>query len=252
MQWFLFRERELLVVDEGDLARTPRSDELPGPLDVDALEIGTFDGVACVAARITEGPSWPYGFASLRSLWGRTDERIFRLAGRALQLVEWDETHRFCGRCGEATERSRTEHVRTCPRCGLTAFPRVSPAVIMSVVDGDRILLARHPRLPAAMYSVLAGFVEPGETLEETVAREVREEVGLEVDDIRYFGSQPWPFPHSLMVAFTTRFAGGELRPDPAEIEDAGWYRADALPRVSPRISIARALIDAFVEEQGG
>ena len=142
------------------------------------------------------------------------------------------------------------ERAKLCPACGLTTYPRISPAIIVAVTKGDTLLLARGHRHPPGFYSVLAGFVEPGETLEETVRREVREEVSLEVDDIRYFGSQPWPFPDSLMVAFTASYASGEITLEELEIADAGWYTAANLPLVPPPISIARSLIDAFVGAQ--
>ena len=134
-----------------------------------------------------------------------------------------------------------------CPRCGMMHYPRVSPAVIVRVNRGEAVLLARSPGFPKGMRSVLAGFVEPGESIEETVRREVREEVGVEVRNLRYFGSQPWPFPNSLMIGMTADHAGGELAPQPGEIEDAAWYRADDLPGIPPKISIARRLIDDFV-----
>jgi NAD+ diphosphatase len=139
-----------------------------------------------------------------------------------------------------------------CPSCGLLAYPRISPAVIVLVRRGEEALLARGTRFPLPFYSTLAGFVEVGESLEDTVAREVREEVGIEVDRVRYFGSQPWPFPHSLMVAYTAHWASGEITPNAREIVDAGWFRADALPTIPPRLSIARRLIDAWLEEVGG
>jgi NAD+ diphosphatase len=130
-------------------------------------------------------------------------------------------------------------------------YPRLSPAIIVLVRDGSRVLLARSPGFPEGMYSVLAGFVEPGESIEEAIRREVREEVGIEVTNLRYFGSQPWPFPNSLMIGFTTEYAGGELEIDPAEIEDAGWYETGEFPPLPPRVSIARAMIDGFVAQHG-
>ena len=138
-------------------------------------------------------------------LWGSVDDVVWTVAGRAVQLVEWDRTHRYCGRCATPTEVVAGERARRCPTCGLLAFPRLAPAMIVLVTrdDGREALLARGTRFPVPMWSCLAGFVEPGETLEEAVHREVREEVGLEVDDVRYWGSQPWPFPHSLMLGFT-------------------------------------------------
>ena len=130
-------------------------------------------------------------------------------------------------------------------------YPRLSPAVIVLVRDGSRVLLARSPGFPAHMYSVLAGFVEPGESVEEAIKREVREEVGVEVTNARYFGSQPWPFPNSLMIGFTTEYAGGELQIDPTEIEDAGWFEAGEFPPLPPKVSIARVMIDGFVARHG-
>jgi NAD+ diphosphatase len=186
----------------------------------------------------------------LRPLFGRLDEPSFWVAGRAAQIVHWDRTHRYCGRCGTPTHRHPTDRARECSACGLQAFPRLSPAVIVLVERGRQLLLARSPRFPRGRYSIIAGFVEPGETLEEAVARELREEVGIEVRDVRYFGSQPWPFPHSLMVGFTAQYAGGEVRPDPAELEDAGWFTRDHLPDLPDRLSISRHLIDAFLARQ--
>ena len=186
-------------------------------------------------------------FQGLRRLWGVLDEEAWKLAGRAVQIVEWDRDHRYCGRCGAGTERQPDELARVCPRCGLQQFPRISPAVIVRVERGDQLLLARSPHFAPGVYSTLAGFVEPGESLEETVAREVREEVGVEVRNIRYFGSQPWPFPHSLMIGFVADWDSGEIRLQEAEIEDAGWFGIDDLPGLPSRLSIARALLDDFI-----
>ena len=180
------------------------------------------------------------------------DEGLFRMAGRAKQIVGWNATHRFCGRCRGKTAHLSGELARRCTRCGMLHYPRLSPAVIVLVRDGSRVLLARSPGFPAGMYSVLAGFVEPGESIEEAVEREVREEVGIEVTGVRYFGSQPWPFPNSLMIGFTAEYAGGEISADPTEIEDAGWYDAGEFPPLPPRVSIARAMIDDFAARQPG
>jgi NAD+ diphosphatase len=182
-------------------------------------------------------------------LYGRLPDEQFSIAGRAVQILLWDQTHRFCGRCGQPTVHAPAERAKLCPRCGLLSFPRLSPAVIMLIRRGDELLLARNKAFADGFFSVLAGFVEPGESLEETVAREVREEVGLEVTDIGYFGSQPWPFPHSLMIGFTATYAGGEIRLQADEIAEAGWFhkRGD-LPRLPGKLSIARRLIDSFIE----
>lgn len=213
------------------------------------LYLGTLAGAPCFARGLGPDEDPPAGttLAPLRGLWGALPDDDFAIAGRALALATWDEHHRFCGRCGTETARSPVERARTCPRCALAHYPRLSPAVIALVERDGTALLARNARYPGAFHSCLAGFVEVGETLEECVAREIHEEAGIAVTDVRYFGSQPWPFTNSLMIGFTARWAGGEIVADPTEIVDAGWFAADALPVVPPPLSISRALIDAFV-----
>jgi NAD+ diphosphatase len=164
-----------------------------------------------------------------------------------VQLLDWQAHHQFCGQCGSPTERKTTEHAMQCPQCGLVVYPRISPAVMVLVRDGDKLLLARSPRFKPGVFSALAGFVEPGETLEQCAAREVREEVGVEIKNLRYFASQPWPFPNSLMVAFYADYAGGQITPDPTEIEAADWFSIDALPELPDPVSISRRLIDAAI-----
>ena len=188
-------------------------------------------------------------YLDLFTLHTRADEATWFAAGRAVQIIEWSRTHRFCGRCATETVSSGAhERAKKCPACGLLAFPRLAPAIIVLVTDDqNRALLARGATFSMPLYSCLAGFVEAGENMEEAVAREVREEVGIEVRDIRYIASQPWPFPHSLMLGFTARYAGGDLVLDEKEILDANWYTPDALPNIPPRISIARRLIDSWV-----
>jgi NAD+ diphosphatase len=224
------------------------------PLPEGAHFLGTLDGRPCVAVEEANddvtGTATP--FVGLRELWSEVDEQVWAVAGRAVQIVAWDACHRFCGRCGQATEPLADQRARQCPGCGLAAYPRLAPAVIVLVERGDgRVLLARNAGFSAPFYSCLAGFVEPGETLEEAVRREVREEVGIEVRDLRYFGSQPWPFPHSLMVGFTAELASGELHPDGQEITDAAWFSVSDLPRLPGEMSIARALIEAWRRRRG-
>ena len=182
--------------------------------------------VDCYALQLDERLAVPpeTTFEGLRALYGRLPDDYFSIAGRAVQILLWDQTHRFCGRCGQPTVHAPAERAKLCPKCGLLSFPRLSPAVIMLIQRGDELLLARNRAFAEGFFSVLAGFVEPGESLEETVAREVHEEVNLEIDDIRYFGSQPWPFPHSLMIGFTATYAGGEIRPQADEIAEAAWF----------------------------
>jgi NAD+ diphosphatase len=250
----LFRGGDLLVLAEGDAWRLPTWAEAEGwgLAIADPLDLHTHALPAWAAACSDEAPE-PAAAAwrGLRGLYGVLDEASFALAGRAFQLLGWDRDHRFCGRCGARTVLREAEHARGCTACGALYFPRLNPAVIVRVERGDQVLLARSPHFRPGMYSVIAGFVEPGESLEQAVAREVREEVGVEVTDIRYFGSQPWPFPNSLMIGFTAQHASGDIRIDPAEIEDAGWFGAESMPSGPGPLSIARWLLDDFADRQG-
>ena len=217
--------------------------------------LGMLGDVACWAVDVPFGADPTDGAAiDLFSYHGRASEQEWLVAGRAVQLAEWSRTHRFCGRCGEKTTRLEGERAMKCPSCKLMAFPRLAPAMITLVTRGEpgpdqEALLARGVQFPVPMYSCLAGFVEPGETLEAAVVREVHEEVGVTIGNVRYWGSQPWPFPHSLMLGFQAEYVGGDIVCDPTEILDAQWYRKDALPQIPPGISIARKLIDAWLAE---
>jgi NAD+ diphosphatase len=214
------------------------------------LYLGELGALACWAAEVPTGEA-PAGhdWVGLRALFSVLEEAHFALAGRALQLLQWDRDHRYCGRCGTPTEPRAEERVRVCPACRLSAYPRVAPAVMALVRRGRELLLGRSPHFPAGMYSALAGFVEAGETLEQCVAREVAEEVGVTVTNLSYFTSQPWPFPHSLMIAFVCDWAGGEIRLADEEIEAASWFDVLQLPKLPSKISIARRLIDSVSED---
>jgi NAD+ diphosphatase len=254
--WFLIHPQGL-VLRRGDDGVALPSDEDAAALGANAVDghaLGSLDGAEAVAAALAGDvavgdPLFLAGPFEMRNVHRALGPERFRMAGMANQLVEWASTHRFCGRCATRTERVAGERAMRCPSCSLLAYPRITPAVIMLVRRGDEALLARGTRFPLPFYSALAGFVEVGESLEEAVAREIREEVGLEVSGVRYFGSQPWPFPHSLMVAFTAEWAGGEVVLDEKEIVDAQWFRADALPTIPPHLSIARRLIDAWLAD---
>jgi NAD+ diphosphatase len=246
--------RGVVFAIEGPVLYVVREPRVTLPVDDvrdDDLYLGELDGQPCFARDVgrARDDRAPTGSAPmpLRQLFGTLSDDEFAVAGRALGLTTWDADHRHCGRCGAPTERSASERVRTCTACEHHAYPRLSPAVIMLVERDGRCLLARNARTNMPFFSTLAGFVEIGETLEHAVAREVREEAGIEIADVQYFGSQPWPFTSSLMIGFTARWATGELAPDPAEITEAAWFAPDALPIVPPRLSIARELIDDFV-----
>lgn len=194
------------------------------------------------------------GAVDLRTLLGTATSGEWLAAGRAAQTVAWVRTHQFCGRCATPTEPSTGERGLRCPSCDLVAYPRVAPAMIVLVTKGpagpnQEVLLARGVRFPQPMYSCLAGFVEPGEDLEGAVVREVLEEVGVEVDDVRYSGSQPWPFPHSIMIGFRAQWTSGDIVRQESEILDANWYRRDAMPRLPPPETIAGRLIRAWFDE---
>jgi NAD+ diphosphatase len=250
--WLLVHPKGLVVRRGAGDALLPTAEDVAA-LGIDpstAHEMGQVQGRQAMAAAVDGAVlASPLEVVGLREVFPLLGEDLFVAAGAATQLVEWAATSRFCGRCATPTVRATEDRSMRCPACGLSAYPRIAPAVIVLVRRGEEALLARGARFPRPFYSTLAGFVEVGETLEQAVAREIREEVGIEVKDVRYFGSQPWPFPHSLMVGFTACWAGGDLRPDPAEIGDAQWFRADALPVVPPPISIARSLIDAWLAE---
>lgn len=190
--------------------------------------------------------------AGLRQWFGELNDIDLSIAMRAIQLLEWDRTHRFCGACGSRTELLPGERARRCPACSLSTYPRIAPAMMVMVTRGRQMLLGRGLHFPPGRYSALAGFVEAGETIEQAVVREVREEAGIEIRDLRYFGSQSWPFPHSLMIAFRAEWAAGDIRIDPHELADAQWFDPEALPNIPPRLSIARALIDATLAELSG
>jgi NAD+ diphosphatase len=234
----------LVVAVHHDRAVFVVEDEAPS----DGLFVGVLDGRWCYAVDVLDEPDVDVErFRDLRALWGDLDEVTWTVAGRAAQLVDWQRTHRFCGRCATPTEATRGERSRRCPACGLVAFPRLAPAIITLIErDDGRILLARNPNFPVPFFSLLAGFVEPGETLEEAVVRETFEEVGLAVGDVTYWGSQPWPFPHSLMVGFRARYLSGEFVLQEDEIAEAGWFGPDELPTVPPTMSIAGRMIEAW------
>ena len=215
------------------------------------LYLGRLGGVDCWAYELPAGAPAPAGacWEGLRPLFSVLDDDHFALAGRALQLLEWDRTHQFCGRCGTRTQPKREERVRVCPACKLSAYPRVAPAVMALIKREKEILLARSPHFPPGMFSALAGFVEPGESLEQCLAREVAEEVGVKIGRTRYFASQSWPFPHSLMIAFVAEWQSGEIKPQEGEIEEANWFDLLHLPKLPSKISIARKLIDAVCQE---
>ena len=241
---------DALLVAEADLALPSTAQLAALQLDPAAfLPVGSLDGQYCQTAWLPSQDLAPQGFVfrRLRSLFGSVDENLLAVAGRAFQITEWARTHRFCGACATPTVHVDGERCLRCPQCGHAAYPRISPAMMVLVRRGSSLLLARHTNTPTHFFTALAGFLEAGESIEDAVHREVMEEVGLKVDQLRYFGSQPWPFPHSLMVAFTAEYVSGEIVLDATEIGEAAWFGPDdPFPKVPPMgLSIAGHLIDA-------
>ena len=255
-QAFVYRGDRLLVKTTDQGPAPLAADDLDGTLPIagtQRLALGRIGGEICWAHRLGDDwqppPDWH--FEGLRNLFGRLADAPMAAAGYGLQIVKWLEAHRFCGRCGAPTALGRGARMLQCTGCDHILFPQVSPAVIVAVVSKGRLLLARAGRFAGRMFSVIAGYVEPGETLEECVRREVLEEVGLQIGRIRYFGSQPWPFTGSLMVAFTAVHTGGAIAVDHNEILEAGWFAPQDLPEIPGKMSIARQLIDWFVAHYG-
>ena len=249
--WFIFSGFQLLVENTGQALRIPLA-ENPEEFGISIarrIYIGTLRGFSCYAAEIDTESEHPAGVSllELRSLFDRIEDGFYEAALTAVHLIEWEKDSQYCSRCrGDLTPKTN-ERAKQCKQCGKLEFPRISPAIIVLVENGDTLLLARSARFPLPFFSVLAGFVEPGENLEAAVHREVMEETGIAVKDVRYFGSQPWPFPDSLMIAFTARYESGKIEIDDKEIVEAGWYRADNLPQIPGKLSIARRLIDWFI-----
>jgi NAD+ diphosphatase len=247
--WFIFNSDEMLVnVENG---------EIPFLEDLNELEItpmrkiylGTLYEHPCYVAEVKENHT-PEGmvFDDLRILYNLLDPQIYLLAGRAVQILNWDKNHQYCGKCGTKTKTMDHEMAKVCPDCGLINYTRISPAVITAIIRDGKLLMAKHNYGRYRRYGLIAGFVEAGETLEEAVQREILEEVGLHVKNIQYFGSQAWPFPNSLMLGFTAEYDSGEITVDGNEIAHARWFGVEELPELPSRISIARELIDWYLE----
>ena len=239
---------DALLVRESDLA-LPDHIAVAGLPDQGGgfLPVGLLGGRYCRAAWLGHGSAAAPGFVfrKLRALFGAIDEELLAVAGRAYQIAEWARTHRFCGACSTPTVHVQGERCVRCPACGQVAYPRISPAMMVLVKKGDAILLARHTNSPSRFFTALAGFLEAGESIEDAVHREVFEEVGLKVRNVVYFGSQPWPFPHSLMIAYTADYVSGSIVIDESEIAEARWFGPDdPCPDVPPLgLSIAGHLI---------
>ncbi len=251
---FAFNEHLILLRKDNNDYSIPKNSEFvsAGLTATKKLYLGVLDKTPCYAADLDPRTDAPAGFSliGLRELFDYVDVDLFTAAGHAFQIIHWDRMHQFCGKCGAPAKHASNERAKICPDCEAVYYPKINPAVIVAIRKGNKLLLARNKKRKQGFFSVLAGFVEPGETLEECVAREVREETGIEVKNIKYFASQPWPFPNALMIGFTADYASGEIKIDNYEIAEAAWFMPDNLPTIPGRISIARKLIDSFLDEQ--
>ncbi|WP_460422743.1 NAD(+) diphosphatase [Pseudomonas sp. ZL2] len=251
--WAVARSSEGFLVDDNG-ALFPRDWLRRQELDVLCEHgIGHFDGqpvflLELRSPQAVAGCSW----RGLRQFMLEGDFDTYKILGYAAQIGTWAREHRFCGSCGQPMAQIHWERAMYCAPCELRSYPRISPSMIVLVTRGDEILLARSPRFVTGVYSTLAGFAEPGESAEDCLVREVREEVAIEVQNIQYVVSQCWPFPHSMMLGFHAEYAGGEIIMQADEIEDAQWFRVDALPPLPAGRSIARYLIDLYVARRLG
>lgn len=250
VRWLPFRENSIVV----------QSQECVTALIADSIEartafgccphllLGTLNGISYVTCTAPLEATLPDDWRAIdvRKLYELVPEEEWLLAGYASQILHWERTSRFCPLCGSPTKPMQKEWMRECESCGHTRFPQVSPAVLILVHDGaDRILLAHKPGW-GQRYSILAGFVLPGESLEECVQRETDEEAGLRVTDLEYVGSQPWPFPHQLMIGFNARYLAGDIEIDADELDHAAWFNASELPPLPSPMSLSRQMIDAW------
>jgi NAD+ diphosphatase len=259
--WFIFCRQQLLIHQNSTTKPIPEFQE-PSFFEDQKIKIisqhylGIWQNQHCYCAELENIPTslqHEYALKPLReAALNILAPDLFHIAGKALQIINWDKNNQFCSRCGKNLTVSSTERAKNCEDCQLHFYPRLSPCIIVLIKRGKEILLARSPHFTQNMYGLLAGFIEPGESVEHAVEREVMEEVGIKIKNIRYHFSQPWPFPDSLMLGFTADHAAGEITIDGVEIEDAGWFTADNLPAIPASISIARKLIDSFIHHSKG
>lgn len=250
---FAFMGRSLLLICEDGSLRLPLKEELAN-LDINIVGkqyLGEYTGNSCFSFELEDNSleHESVRLHEIRKLRGILDDPIAALAARAVHIMEWDKKTQFCGACGAKTRQRSHERSKECPECSQLFFPKISPAIIVVIEKDDRILMARSPHFPEGIYGLIAGFVEPGESIEEAVVREVYEEVGIFIKDIEYFGSQPWPYPDSLMIGFTANHASGEIRIDNVEIEDAGWFTWDKMPSVPGTNSISGQLVQHYLSK---
>ena len=237
---FAFHGRDILM----HRGKLPKVSDFPDKEKLCGLYVGELNGIACIGIRFPEELGWET--QSYRAVIHGSDEAAVCAVSRAKELMFWRSRKIFCGACGAKLEDSASDTARVCPSCKERFYPQIAPAVITAVLKEDKILLAHNRNFTSGVHSLIAGFVESGETLEQAVAREILEETGIRVKNIHYYSSQPWPFPNSLMLGFVAEYDSGELTPDGVELETAGWYSVDNLPLLPDHGSIARKIIEDF------
>lgn len=251
--YFTLFKGSILMKNEENNLNVPSLDEIR-KLNIEYIDeflLGEIDGKSCFAIEAVSEIKLTDNFEliPLNELGPLVDEELFLVAGRANQILNWDKTHRFCGRCGSRTENKKNEMAKICPSCSHVMYPVICPAIIVGVTKGDKILLAHNKNFKNNMYSLIAGFVEAGEDLKSTVKREVFEEVGIKIKNIKYFKSSPWSFPNSLMIGFFAEYESGEIKVDGDEIVNADWFTKDNFPNIPKKFTLARKIIDGFVEK---
>lgn len=250
--YFIYYDKKIFVKQIGETLQMPTKEEC-GQIVANlksSYYLGEIEGRSCICGKLEEAGELESSFdlvALNDEIWER-DEQLYFIAIKAMQLMGWDENTQYCGRCGNKFERKKDERAKYCSKCGRIEYPRISPAVIVGVTRGDDLLLAHNAHFKEGLYSIIAGFVEQGETLEQAVKREVYEEVGIKVKNIKYVSSKPWSLSDSLMLGFTAEYESGEIQVDGEELTDAGWYNQTHLPpRLPMPITTARQIINKLI-----
>lgn len=248
--WFIIQNQELVVLNHDNSFPNHQDISPLSPYFVRDFSLGHVKGIDYFCAEINDNITIQDAFQTvpLKQALSLIYPDQYGMGVKAYAVMLWDKNNQFCGRCATPTIHQKPQFERLCPTCQFSFFPRISPSIIVLIHRGNEVVMARSPHFAPGIYGLIAGFVEIGETIEETIHREVKEEIGLTVKNITYFGSQPWPFPDTLMLAFIAEYDSGELVIDNDEIDDAGWYRYDNLPgRPSSSFSIASNLLDYFI-----
>lgn len=248
--YFVFCKDELLLEQQEDgTYSVPLSEEPPTEIKpwTTLLRVTPLNGVD-VRAYNLPAPTPEGTFCPLRQSYYKLPLELYLKAGKCAELLYWDQNTRFCGVCG-GTMKFHTDISKRCEHCGKEVWPQLATAIIVRITRDDEILMARARNFRGDFYGLIAGFVETGETLEEAVVREVHEETGLEIKDIRYFGSQPWPYPSGLMVGFTAHYAGGQIHVQREELKNVAWFHREHLPKLPEKLSIARQLVDDWLAQ---